>query len=205
MHVVTDPSWTFKYLPNALYELNITPRGVIHVGAHWGEEGATYVHCGFSTIVLVEPDPISVARIREESWASANGVTVLQTAITSVEGQARFYRIPGSVWSGLKPAVGHEPPSAEFDVDTIRIDTLQHQYEANVLVVDTQGTELDALSSADLDMLDLVIVETQESGIDGAHPAELAAYAQSKGWYPAIIWDRTGGWTDTLLVPQSTH
>ena len=39
---------------------------------------------------------------------------------------------------------------------------MQAEHPCNVLVVDTQGTELDVIASGDLSGVDLVIVETQE-------------------------------------------
>jgi hypothetical protein len=75
-----------------------------------------------------------------------------------------------------------------------------------VLVVDTQGTEMDVLLSADLSTLDLVIVESQTIGPDayGAYWPELADWAAAHRWRPAIQWARDrDGWADTLLVPAA--
>ena len=67
-----------------------------------------------------------------------------------------------TVYSGLK--AGRRPADRPRVSRSIRCRcrTIQSALPANVLVVDTQGTELDVLSTADFDGVDLVIVETQD-------------------------------------------
>lgn len=204
IEVIREKNWTFKLLPQALRQLNIEPQGVIHVGAHWGQEVPVYLQCGFSRIVLIEPDPESCEKIAQQDWFHENKITLLPLAIAEKGGTADFYQVRtgNGVWSGLKRNPDRADPDQILQVPTATLAVIQTEFPANVLVIDTQGTELQALQSADLSKAELVIIETQVDGVDGAHPAELYNYAESMDWEPVIIWDRTGGWTDTLLIPR---
>lgn len=201
---VPDPGWTFRLLPDALHDLGVTPRGVIHVGAHHGEEVSTYLACGFESIVLVEPDPESCAVIAAQPWYDR--VTLVPAACAAAEAgdAATFHRSADSVFSGLIANPAHRLLAA-FEVPAGPVSAIQAAHPANVLVVDTQGTEMDVLRSADLSSLDLVIVETQEAGPRsyGAYWPELVGWAAACGWVPAVQWTREQGWADTLLVREA--
>lgn len=201
--VVREKHWTFKLLPEALQLLNITPQGIIHVGAHWGQEVPVYIQCGFDPIMLIEPDPESCEKLYQQSWFDENRITIMPIAIAGGEGTADFHQVrTGSgVWSGLKKNPHRPTADAVFSVRTVPLSAVQELCPANVLVIDTQGTEMDALESASSKGVDLIIIETQVDGVDGAHPAELEQWAVSHGWDIPLVWDRTGGWTDTLLTP----
>jgi FkbM family methyltransferase len=204
--VVREPSWTFKLLPEALKELGLDKdlEGVIHVGAHWGQEVHTYLSLGLDPIILVEPDPVSVVHMHREEWFYEKQIHVIEAAITPREGMVDFYNlgVGNGVWNGLRLNPQRSENAAIIPVQGIRIDTIQATWMADMLVVDTQGTELEALGTANLQPLELIIIETQVNGVDGAHPQELEQWCQDHEWEQAIVWDRTGGWTDVLMVPR---
>lgn len=203
--VVSAPDWTMRLLPDALAAAGVEPSGVLHVGAHHGEEVPIYLDCGFRRIGLVEPDPASRAVMARQQWHADPRVRVFPVACGTSPSPARWYRAGGDgAWNGLKPSDQH-PPLEVIHVPVTTVADLQAQWPANVLVVDAQGTELDALASADLAPLDLIVVETHVDGQDGAHPAALATFAAGHGWRPAQVWDRGDGWTDTLLVPEGRN
>lgn len=210
--VVPAPDWTLKLLPDLLAELDVDPVAVLHVGAYHGEEVPIYLRCGFERIGLVEPDPDGYSFMTAQPWATDPRIKIYQVAcahrVPLVNGLARFYRTEGGAWNGLMPSATHRPLS-EINVPVVPVSALQadlwvrSNLMPNVLVIDTQGTELDALASADLDALDMIVIETHEHGADGAHPRELARFADQCGWQPAVVLDRTGGWTDTVLVKEN--
>jgi FkbM family methyltransferase len=94
-----------------------TDGGVIHLGAHVGQEIASYVQLGFKRIVLVEPQPrefqLLEARVRsvERFLRQLNqfhfetegpvAIRCLQCAVSDREGEMSFYRMARSEWSSL--------------------------------------------------------------------------------------------------------
>lgn len=201
VETVTDPGWTFRLLPQALEALGVEPRHVLHVGAHHGEEVPTYLQCGFNTITLVEPDPDNCALMSQQEWASQ--VRVYGVACGSKTAMAApFYRNAATPFSSLTPNLrrGHVTTTT---VPVVRTSDLQT--DANVLVVDTQGTEMDVLWGADLSRLELVIVETQTRAptAHGAYLPQLLHWAAENGWQRRIEWVRERSWSDTLLTPAA--
>lgn len=195
-------AWTFARLPDVLADHDITPHVVAHIGAHHGEEVAVYQGCGFTQIYLVEPDPRSVA-VLHERYASTPNIAIIAAAVvpTADTGQATLHYADRSVWSGLHPhptATGHT-----VTVPTVAIGDLPDTI--NVLVLDTQGSELDLLAAADLASLDLVIVETTRRAGDGAaYYADAVSMMDRRGWTVAEEWVHDGsGYTDTVFVPAS--
>lgn len=124
--------------------------GVIHVGAHRGQEVPYYRKAGFDRIVCVEPNPKHLAHL------DSLGVTVKPCAVGTAQREATLHVTRYSTEASLL-----EPERAEV-VDTVTVPVLPLsalQDGCNVAVIDTQGTEADVLRSADLDALDAVIVE----------------------------------------------
>lgn len=192
-------AWTFARLPEVLASHGIPADWVLHIGAHHGEEVEVYRQCGFEQISLVEPDPRS-ARLLHDRYGGDPDITVWAcAAVAEKAGTATLHYAGRTVWSGLRPH-----PSAtgqQVTVDTVALNTIQH--DANVLVIDTQGTELEILSAADLGRLDLVIVETTRRPGDGAALYDDAVTdMRRRGWQVTEEWVHDGsGYTDTLFVP----
>jgi FkbM family methyltransferase len=200
VRTVVDPEWTFRLLPEALTELGVEPRGVLHVGAHQGEEVPTYLACGFTAITLVEPDPGNCAVIRAQEWAPRVRIFGVACGAEPLAA-APFYRTTANtVFSSLTPNLRVGETEA-VEVPVVLTSALQDG--ANVLVVDTQGTEMQVLEGADPSRLDLIIVETQtrHPTSHGAYHPDLMAWADEHGWVPRIKWQRHRQWSDLLLTP----
>lgn len=183
----TGDSWSFRQLPKALADLGMTPKHVIHVGANLGQEVVDYRRAGIEAITLVEPDPDAAAALR----AAYPDLAVLEVACATETGTAMLRRADdASVWSTLATtALPHgKAVTSEVPVEVVTVADIQG--DADMLVIDTQGTELDALRSADLTRLSLVVVETQN--IDPLQHAgffpDVEAYMAGQGWIPALQW-----------------
>lgn len=202
MKIILDWRWSFRLLPEALQELRIAPQGVIHVGAHRGEEVPIYLACGFETITLVEPDPANCDVLAGGEWINTPGIGIVNRACGSSPGRAVFHRAESTAFSGLI-ADGRQEEAATFAVDVIPVSAVQATHRGNVVVIDTQGTELDVLESVDLASVDLIVIETQPErpGSPGAFFPHLQLWAERVGWTPRIQWQRANGWADTLLTP----
>jgi FkbM family methyltransferase len=203
VRVVHDWRWSFRLLPTALQELRIRPLGVLHIGAHRGEEVPLYLECGFDAITLVEPDPENCAVIASQPWIDDRRVGIVNCAAGAVEGRETFHRAEVTPFSGLQQD-DRQTPAGAFPVHVLPTSTIQQQQPANVLVVDTQGTEMDVLASVYLAPLDLIIVEaqTERRGSPGAYWPDLISWCRSRGWAPAVQWKRDDRWSDVLLTPR---
>lgn len=204
MRDLLDWRWSFRLLPPALRELRVRPCGVLHIGAHHGEEVPVYQECGFESITLVEADPECCAIIAGMPWISDPRVGIVNRACVAPGGPARatFHRAESTAFSGLVRDK-RQPEQAAFTVETITVGDLQLMCDANVLVVDTQGTEMDVLAGIRHLPLDLIVVESQSErrGAPGAYLPDLQEWAHTHGWAIHTRWLRANGWADTLLIP----
>jgi FkbM family methyltransferase len=194
--------WTFNLLPEAMTELGIEARGVLHVGAHRGEEVPIYRKCGFEQVTLVEPDPDNADELRAKFLDDDDeDFDVVQVAVGPEMGTATLHRAQNTVYSGLKPDAG-QPTTSTVEVDVIPLREIQAGRKANVLVVDTQGTELEVLASADLTHVDLIIVETQElsRAMYAAFWPDAVKQLAEAGFTPAIRWEHEQYFADTLFT-----
>lgn len=192
-----EQAWTFDLLPEALAELGVPANAVIHVGAHRGEEVEVYRKCGFDRITLVEPDPDNAAFLRKEFPDCA----VLECAVLEHRKTVILNRAANTVFSGLLPDAG-QPTIGQVEVDASPLRDIQAGHPGNVLVVDTQGTELEALASANLDSVDMVIVETQELSrkMYAAFWPDAVEALGKVGFVPAIRWEHEQHFADTLFI-----
>lgn len=202
MKVIHDWRWSLRLLGDALEELRIRPSGVIHIGAHLGQEVPIYLGCGLDRITLVEPDPEACAVMAGQPWINNVGVGIVNRACGST-GHATFHRMAEGAFSGLS-ADSRMAETASFDVEVVRVDAVQAEHRGNILVVDTQGTELDVLATVDLALLDLIVVEAQREyrGAPGAYWRDLMKWCLDEGWMPRIQWKRDDRWSDLLLTPR---
>jgi FkbM family methyltransferase len=177
---------------------------VLHVGAHHGEEVPIYLGAGFTRITLVEPDPRNCDVIAAAPWIDEPGVGIVNKAC-GPRGTATFHRATITPFSGLQQD-RRQKPAGSFPVTVVPISDVQAELtvQPNVLTVDTQGTELEALATAYLDPLDLIIIETQNerAGAPGAYLPDLMTWCREAGWAPRIQWKRDEAWSDLLLTPR---
>ncbi len=195
-------AWTFARLPDILDDFAIPAGTVLHIGAHHGEEVAIYRQCGFTTIRLVEPDPDNVA-VLGSRFGTDDDIDIIPAAVVPAAevhfGLANLHRAERSVWSGLHP---HPTATGEtVQVSTVSMSVVQTGED--VLVLDTQGSELDLLRAADLSGPYLVIVETTRRRGDGAaFYDDAVSYMRQQGFWLVEEWVHDGsGYTDTVFVP----
>jgi FkbM family methyltransferase len=200
IHLQPHEAWTFARLPDVLADHDIEPRVVTHVGAHHGEEVPIYRQCRFWHIYLCEPDPRSLVVLHDRFDADPL-ISIIGEAVTPHSWEpVTLHLAERTVWSGVHP---HRTATGErVEVPAVPIGELLDI--TNVLVLDTQGSELDLLRAADLDPLELVIVETTRRPGDGAaFYDDAVGYMHGCGWYAAEEWVHdNSGYTDTVFVPR---
>lgn len=166
----------FFELKPILNSNSIDARGIVHVGAHKGQEVKIYKEAGFKDILLIEPMPEYAANLRKE------GYEVIEAAITDSKGSTELYITDyDQASSALKP-IEHSVNST-IAVKTMPLrDAVDKRF--NCLVVDAQGSELAVLKSGNLNQFDLVIYEASETPRyeNAASRNEMSIYMKSQGF-----------------------
>lgn len=209
----TLDAWTFRRFARDCADLGVKPVHVLHVGGHLGQEIEHYRAAGAERITYMEPTPELAMRLRE----LGDDVTVYQAAAGDPREDGAtvplFLCGGDGAWNTLRRDIGSgagvHRATGWIDVDVLPIRAVQG--DANVLVVDTQGTEIEALRTAQLTGLDLVIVETQASGHpEAAHVRDVDEHMRARGWAPVLAWnhERPGRphhtFADVFYVPAAT-
>ncbi|HYF87851.1 FkbM family methyltransferase [Azospirillum sp.] len=129
----------------------IVPRGIVHIGAHEGEEYPQYVEAGCRRVLFVEADPDTYARLAPR-FASNPDVTCINRAVSDRAGRLPFSRMSGSQSSSLLPPKEHLDVypgitlTGTIEVDAAPLPDLLAEFGIdagayNVLAIDTQGAE----------------------------------------------------------------
>ncbi|GAA1766184.1 FkbM family methyltransferase [Streptomonospora arabica] len=189
---------TVEALPALLRRHGVAPRGVVHVGAHLGQEVPAYRAAGFARIVLVEPHPVLAAALREMP-----GVEVVEGACAAEPGTGLLHVTSHDKLSSLQEPVAGRRVVATVDVAVHRLAELVDA-TVNVAVIDAQGVELEVLAGAPLDTLEVVVVETYVRRKQGGAPAhaEVVGFMARQGWVPVAQWplDRAGRNLDVVFA-----
>jgi FkbM family methyltransferase len=163
-----------------LHRAGYSPRGIVHVGAHWGQEMDAYCSLNPQRLVWIEAESIHAQRLRERVAAHSHaGIqTVIQALIADVDGRKMaFHRFSNdgessSVFRGTDVLSGRWPNVREtgetITLTTSRLDTALQQAgvtesEIDVLVLDVQGAEIMALEGAGKFLNSVSYVEAEVS------------------------------------------
>jgi FkbM family methyltransferase len=187
-------------------DADVAPKGVCHVGAHEGQEVPLYQELGFSTIILVEADP-QLARELSDKYAYRSDVRVIPFAVGAKRGCATFNRVlrDQQYNSLLSPIdLGNVQ---KFEVEVWRLDScISIQTPVNVLVIDTQGSELQVLEGADLGGIEMIVIEVgTKAKYDGQPMREdVEAYMEAHGWRRVHEWPHgpRAIWFDQVYVKR---
>lgn len=165
---------SFKALEVLIKIGELEPRGVVHVGAHLGQELGFYKKLGFKHVVFVEADPTTYSKLCEltaNDPAVKNYNYALSSSNTST---SKFYVTSnqGKSSSLLEPKLHYsEFPtvkvSSTINVGTTTLDSfssierIDHS-TYNVLVTDVQGADLEVLKGGStfyLQYVDAIVTE----------------------------------------------
>jgi hypothetical protein len=134
------------------YNMNI--KGIIHVGAHYGEELSEYVKNGIQDIVVFEPLSECFDVLAQKVMNLNANIDGHQVALGSSPGTATMYLSDNEKQSSsiLKPKVHlTHHPNVKFDgTEEVEVDVLDNfdTKEYNFLNMDVQGYELEVLKGA---------------------------------------------------------
>lgn len=141
------------------YNMDIT--GVLHVGAHVGEEAEKYHSLGIRNVVWVEANPDTLGKL-EATISRYSGQWLIQAVVSDTDGEEVTFRVTndpeGTTMSSSILELGvhkiHAPWVVEVEqkrLTTSTIDTLVYErgvHDCNFLNLDIQGAELLALKGA---------------------------------------------------------
>ena len=205
---------------------NITLNGVIHVGAHRGEEIFEYENLGAKRVVWVEPNPDVFGEM--EVFLTRSGAAVesqaFEYAASDVDHEIvdfNLYYGPDAGYlrgnkgcSSLLRANGRfiEWHKDTIKVETITLDTLIEEndldYESfDLLNMDVQGAELLVLKGSNklLEKVKYITTEATWNNpdyVDNVMYDELKLYLEMKGFVENQIINHTEDWGDALFVKE---
>ena len=152
------------------HQMNIT--GVLHVGAHEGEEAAAYQNAGIHNVWWVEGNPelIDLLTKRIARARVGPGHRIINALVTDVDGDDITFHVTNNMQSSSILEFGTHrrvSPDVHFTHDlTLLTRTLEslideHNINANFWNLDIQGAELLALEGAGerIQMADYVYTE----------------------------------------------
>jgi len=167
-------------LESVLERHKITPKGVIHIGAHIGQEYELYEKLNIENILFFEPNPY-VYPILFEKVKNFPNVTTYNCALGDFNGTTSMnieFSNQGQSSSILNPKKHLDlyphitfPEKVEIEVfkfDDLDIDTSLY----NIMNIDVQGYELKVLTGAEkcLKNIDIIITEVNIDEVDEGCP-----------------------------------
>lgn len=186
-------------LSSLIEQYNLDINGVLHIGAHHGQEVEEYKRLGIDKIAMVEPQP-ECQRILEEKFGYDDNIHLFKCAVGSKENAgttATMYTETantGQSSSLLKPVLHlSQYPHIQFtgtiEVELSTVDQLIQELdtpkEYNFINMDVQGYELEVLkgSTEHLGNVDYVMTEVNRAEVyeDCAMIRELDAFLDEFG------------------------
>jgi FkbM family methyltransferase len=184
-------------------------RGVIHVGAHHGQEYQDYQDYFHKDIIIYWFEPIreSYEKLVQNIGTCPNNY-FYNLGLGSANSKKKIWKDSGNEGqssSFLKPSkhleifphITFEPHPEEIEI--FRLDDL-HIRNANVLVLDTQGYELEVLkgSSETLGFLDHIFCEVNSDEVYEGCPSlyDIDMFLQSHGFTLKENWWTAQKWGD---------
>jgi len=192
------------------YDLKI--KGVLHIGAHVGQENKTYQRLGINNVMFFEPIQSTFQRLKENVGDNA---ILVNTALGNIEGEVEMFTETineGQSSSVLQPdyhLVQH--PNIQFNGrETVKITKLDNFIEDkenyNFINVDVQGYELEVFKGGSeyLKSIDYIMTEVNRAELykGCAQIEELDNYLSGYGFERVeTTWDG-GTWGDAFYVKR---
>jgi FkbM family methyltransferase len=211
---------------NYFIDNNITLNGVIHVGAHRGEELFDYEKLGVKKVIWIEPNPdvfseLEISLKNAESLIESHGFCVAASDIDSKKVDFHIcYGPDAGFMVGNKGCSSLLKPKGRFEswykktikVESVKLDTLikRNKFnfgEFNLLYMDAQGSELLVLKGSEsvLSHVDYISTEATWGNPDydgNVMFDELTEYLKHFGFEHKEIIEHTSDWGDVLFVKE---
>lgn len=165
-------------VPEIFKKYNITPAGILHIGAHHAQEARTYASLGVENVIWVEADDKTASELAEKIKPYIKNKSYCFAA-SDVDGEeVDFYIASNGESSSLlemEKHMVHHPHitiAGQKKVLTKRIDTFFEEEnldskDYNFVMIDVQGAELLALNGMkkSLENIDYIYTEVNDAEI----------------------------------------
>lgn len=199
---------------------NVDATGVLHVGAHWGEEIKEYYSNGVQRSIWVEADPKCMKQLRKniapypsaialEACIGERNGDIVQFNVANNDGQSSSYLEFGTHTK--------EHPTVKFidkiEMRTVRLDKLLlfggiDLKDYTFLNIDLQGAELFALKSLgeELSKIKYAYIEVNEKELYKGCPLvnEIDDYLRGFGLLGVEAKITNWGWGDKFYIKQQS-
>lgn len=200
------------------YSMNIT--GVVHIGAHYGQEFQTYVDNKIENLIFFEPVPSTFEVLKQ----NLNGKATLVNKALGNENKKIEMNIEtannGQSSSILTPNIHlkqypHIQFNTKIEVDMVRLDDFFSNYFSgsthsfNLINIDVQGYELEVFKGSVnfLSNVDYIITEVNRDEVYNgcAKIEELDSFLASYGFNRVeTTWDGIT-WGDAFYLKSKLH
>lgn len=186
--------------------------GIVHIGAHYGEEIQEYVNNGIQNITLFEPLSNNFDVLAERLRNINADIQGHQVALGSKKGNATMYLSSnqGESSSILKPKehLKHHPDITFDGIEEVEVDILDNYelHECNFMNIDVQGYELEVFKGATetLKNIDYIYCEVNRGEMYEGNPMveELDEFLNEYGFERVeTYWPETWyKWGDALYI-----
>ena len=195
------------------YEMNIT--GILHIGAHYGQEHGLYQRHGVKNIIYFEPLEKNFDKLKENI---NDGTPLYKVALGNENKRVEMFvesDNQGMSSSVLNPKVHlSQYPYIRFEekeeVDMRRLDDMEINKENfNTIVIDVQGYELEVFKGSEnfLKNIDYIFSEINRDEVyEGcAQIEELSNYLSSYG-FELVEHSWVGGsWGEGLYIKKNNN
>jgi FkbM family methyltransferase len=192
------------------YNMNVT--GVIHIGAHYGEELDIYLNYpSIKNIILFEPDPDSFQRLLNKVNDPIK-ISCINVALGSEHKRMTFYRSTGNNGQSnsiLEPHLHktqypHIIFNSTCEVDVCLLDEYNLDSSYNLINMDVQGFELEVLKGSinTIKNVDYIITEVNRDKLykDGCVIDEVDNFLTKYGFARVeVTWDGVT-WGDAFYI-----
>jgi len=164
----------FIEFEKVLKEYNITPTGVVQIGAHYGQEYKIYKKSGIKNLIFFEPLKETFS-VLSNNVPKSDDILLINSALGNFVGEVEMFvetANKSQSSSILKPR-GHkyQYPHIKFNKkEKVKITTLDDfftnvEQKHNVVCIDVQGYELEVFKGAEksLKNIDLIISEVNRA------------------------------------------
>lgn len=198
----------------------IQKTGIVHVGAHLAEERDLYKDMGFEPVLWVEAIP-NIAKEAERLLADYPSQNVVATTLWSSSGQKKAFFVSSNEGSSSSILPLHLHKSSHPEVVTskkieVTTTTLEELLMTNsalaskckILILDTQGTELEVLigGKSVLDHFDYILTEVSIRQLykgSALHKKLKAFLTENNFLEVAHNINRESGWGDAFFIKKS--